>query len=208
MPISTLSAEQLIIKKEQSVVKKTRLKGDDRPGRDGMDTSAEDAVFVTISPPPAPPLNQNPFAQLSNSIMSPFSRAGSSLTASVLSMFDVNAATADVSGVAGAAPRRKKRASVAERLSCAASRDSDEQPSGPGASSERGIFSAVFAACGGSQQESESVVSVTAPSSDSLENAVAVRKQKKAVNGPRGPGKSRGAGTADGGAVSVEEMDV
>jgi hypothetical protein len=208
LPISTLSSEQLTIKKEQSVVKKNQLKGRRKSQLDDVDASADGAVIVSISPSSEPPANQNPFAQLSNSILSPFSRAGSSLTSSVMSMFEMNSAdgsrTPDASQKAH---RRKKRLSVAERLSCAAPRDSEGQPSAPKTLKEHGIFSAVFAACGGTQHESESVVNVTAPPSDSLENVVAVRRQKKVVR-KSSEGKQRNSNSADEGAFSMDEIDV
>jgi hypothetical protein len=211
LPISTLSAEQLTIKKEQSVFKKNHLKSRRQPQHDDIDASADGAVIVSISPPSNPPANHNPFAQLSNSILSPFSRAGSSLTSSVLSMFEMNALPADKSGHPDAsqgAHRRKKRLSVAERLSCAAPRDSDEQSSeNTTRNKERGIFSAVFAACGGTQPESENADSVSAPPSDSLDSVVAVRRQKKVVQ-KSDEGEPRDTKAADGGAVSLDEMDV
>jgi hypothetical protein len=184
MPVSTLSAEQWTIKNEQSSVhKQEQRKGRHRLQNDDINMCADGAVVVEIQAPTEVPRQQNPFMQLSGSILSPFARAGSSLSSSVLSLFEQEvAAHGDVSGAAGASQkghRRKKRVSIADRLSCAAPRDSDEPAASVAASGEKGILSAVFAACGGSRgQSANDGVSVSAPSSASFESSVVIRKQK------------------------------
>jgi hypothetical protein len=213
LPISTMSSEQLSIKREQEVVyKKRNLKTPHRPTSGDVEVSAEGDVVVTIQSPSEPLPKQNPFAQLTNSILSPFSRAGSSLSSSVLSMFDQDVSPADSNGARDASqkvPRRKKRVSVADRLSCAAPRGTDEPASVVGVPGGNNIFSVVFAACGGTRGQSANAVAVAAPLSDAREAAVVVRKQKNRVkSSDQGKVSGRDAAEVESGAVSLDEMDV
>jgi hypothetical protein len=214
MPVSTLSAEQWTIKNEQSSVhKKEQRKGRHRLQNDDINMCADGAVVVEIQAPTEVPRQQNPFMQLSGSILSPFARAGSSLSSSVLSLFEQEvAAHGDVSGAAGASQkghRRKKRVSIADRLSCAAPRDSDEPAASVAASGEKGILSAVFAACGGSRgQSANDGVSVSAPSSASLESSVVIRKQKNRDVKTPNQTKVLEEGVVEAENVPSDEMDV
>ena len=135
------------------------------------------------------------------------------MSSSVLSLFEQEvAAHGDVSGAAGTSqtgPRRKKRVSIADRLSCAAPRDSDEPAASVAASGEKGILSAVFAACGGSRgQSGNDGVSASAPSSGSLESSVVIRKQKNRVVKTPNETKVLEKGVVEAENVPSDEMDV
>ena len=78
--VSSMSEDQSFIKREQRKVRR-------QPAVVDVDVLTEDAVVVTMPFPPVPTPIQNPFVQLSNPVLSPLSRAGFSLTSSVVSMF-------------------------------------------------------------------------------------------------------------------------
>ena len=102
-------------------------------------------------------------------------------------------------------PRRKKRVRIVDRLTCAAPRDADDPASAAAAadSNGNGVFSVVFAACGGSRGDSGHAAAP--PSSDSRDAVVAVRKQKSL--GAVGKKQVQSSEGGKGGGEPVEEMD-
>jgi hypothetical protein len=202
LPVKNFSQEQLVISKLQR-------KAHRQSTSDGNGKLADSDAVIAIQPP-LPPSNQNPFAQRSTSIFSPLSNARQALTSSITCLFEEDAAAVAVDS-SGRPPRRKKPASIVDRLSCAAPRDSNTRNETATGAHSNGLLSAVFVACGGARREPGvgAATVVTSPPSEPPGTVVAVRKQKgrdkcaAEVDTPDSSAEVAGTET-----LSVDEMDV